>query len=454
MMSSAELLRYLLEAMAAGPWWAWPASIVGVLGVGAGLVWWTGRAIAAAVEERRARLVARATGDQDRLRAIRGLRQQLTMDRLIGAQFLVAMGFSAYGMSEVARLHAGIAVPANWLLFVVFEGFALTLMVMINQRAEKALPAGGLGAIYWLVMALAAAFNMTHSSEWVGRAVWGAITLLAAASYALRMEAKRAGREEELRAAEGRASSRRLALVRWLHPVERVRVALEMARDERLGADEATRIVRARVAEAREREALGRVRSAVWELRRAQAAVKDSPESRRAARRERRAEGAAQDAIAAAEMATSAERVAAVLRELQMMALAPTWAALDYSSPDEARRIMQRLITREALEPLALPAAAPAEQTEPVGGSVRTEPVQRPVSESQAGGEPAQATVTPIRARISDEELVEKARRVYRSGMSLAEFRRELGVGMRRAQPLHVKLREKAQDAAAGGEQR
>ncbi len=357
----ADLIRYLVAAMADAPWWAWPTSIVTVLGTVLLIAWWVARAVRGTLTGFRLRLEARATGDQDRMRSIRQVRQQLTMDRLITVQFVIAMTFSAYGMAEVARLHAGIPVPANWLLFAVFEGFALVIMTMINQRADKGLPPGGLGAIYWAVMLLAAGFNSSHSQDLVGRAVWASITLLAACSYALRMAAKRAGREEELRAAAGRAATRRLALARWLRPVERVQVMVEMARDENVGADAATRLVRDRAEQRRGQRALDRVVTAAWRLRRVQVAPRRWGMTWWVDRRERGAETRTQRAIRLAQLATSTSAVAATLRQLQMMDMASRIAGMDYSSAAEARSAMAQLITEDSLKPVGeLPAGRSA----------------------------------------------------------------------------------------------
>lgn len=54
---------------------------------------------------------------------------------------------------------------------------------------------------------------------------------------------------------------------------------------------------------------------------------------------------------------------------------------------------------------------------------------------------PAPAPATPRRPRVDDGELERRAREVYEPGMSVTAFRQALGVGMKKAHPLHVKLR-------------
>lgn len=444
------LAEQIGQSLAQAPWWAWPAAAFTVFLAVVGLLVWSVRGTRRVLDQRRERLRLRARDDETE-RGLRRVKSQVTMDRLIAVQFLIAMGFSAYGMSQTAHETAGIPVPANWLLFVVFEGFALTLMVMINQRAGEGLPYPGLLSGYWVVIAVAAVFNATHGSGLVGSLVWAAITLMAGCSYALRMSAKRADQEKRLKQAAGRWASRRVALVRWLHPVERMQVALELASDEDLGADEATARVRQRSQQRAQRRALRRVVRCEWRLRRAQSAARLPGLGWWADARERAWETRAQAAIGAAQLATSTATVARVLRELQMMDMAGRIARMDYSSAVDARQAMANLITEERLTARAeitsgsgsgggvpVTRSEPVRRTEPVTGG---EPVVRTGGGSGSGG----ATVTPMRAQVTDEDLIERAREVWRPGISIAEFRRLLGVGMRKAHPLHRLMSEEQQ---------
>lgn len=71
--------------------------------------------------------------------------------------------------------------------------------------------------------------------------------------------------------------------------------------------------------------------------------------------------------------------------------------------------------------------------------------VEQPVPEPVTGDTP-KATVTQL-ARVTDEELLTKARAVWVPGMSVTAFRQALGVGMRKAHPLHRQMREEYREA-------
>lgn len=84
------------------------------------------------------------------------------------------------------------------------------------------------------------------------------------------------------------------------------------------------------------------------------------------------------------------------------------------------------------------PASPSAPAVEPPAPATEPEPAAE--TEETAGA----SNVTPLkpRQRVSDEELLERAREIYEPGMSVNEFRRRLGVGMKRAHPLHQLLRQ------------
>ena len=83
------------------------------------------------------------------------------------------------------------------------------------------------------------------------------------------------------------------------------------------------------------------------------------------------------------------------------------------------------------------PASPSAPAVEPPAPATEPEPAAE--TEETAGA----SNVTPLkpRQRVSDEELLERAREIYEPGMSVNEFRRRLGVGMKKAHPLHQLLR-------------
>lgn len=114
--------------------------------------------------------------------------------------------------------------------------------------------------------------------------------------------------------------------------------------------------------------------------------------------------------------------------------------------PEEGARTLAELgVQRERVAAHAPAAAAevpgPASPSAPAvePPAPATEPEPAAETEETAGA----SNVTPLkpRQRVSDEELLERAREIYEPGMSVNEFRRRLGVGMKRAHPLHQLLR-------------
>ncbi|WP_160051129.1 DUF2637 domain-containing protein [Nocardiopsis sp. FR26] len=348
----------VLGGLAQTPWWGWLVAAGVLVVLVCAVLWGIVRAIRRWVARRRARLVDRAHGDVRAQQRESGVRSQDVMSWLVTAQFVIAMSLSGWGMAQVAREAAGIPEPVNWLLFAVFEGFALVIMTMIHQRANEGLPYPGLLAGYWAVIGLAAFFVSTHGHGLIGRMVWASITLLAGCTYALRMAAKRRDQERRLREAAGRWQNRRLSLVRWARPVERIKVALELASDEELSADEATARVRERTARFQHERRVQAARDAVWRL--GQAKEEPWPQTERAqlraVRREQRLERAAQKAMARAGLASDPRSLAELLAELQVMELAGDIATAHHS-PEQARAWAENLITVQALE---VPELAPA----------------------------------------------------------------------------------------------
>jgi hypothetical protein len=139
----------------------------------------------------------------------------------------------------------------------------------------------------------------------------------------------------ETRHTAGR-TDRQLAGLRWLRPAERIRVQLQLAADESLPAEAATRRVRVDTAARRLhllRQALGSPDRAAG-----QGAV--------ASFRVRRAERRAQVALTRARFADPGA-AAEVLRQVQVLTLTRTLAGLDYATPDAAQAALASLITAE-----------------------------------------------------------------------------------------------------------
>lgn len=456
----------ITASLADAPWWAWPLTLLAGVAVLAAVGWLLSRAARRGVAAIRA---AAAGGMEQREQVAAFIRAQ-AMTVLFGAIVAIVVGLSAQTMVGWLR---SIGMATHWAVlgFVAFDGMATMLALTLWQRSRRGESTGMIRPTLWALVGSAAWLNSHHAPEGNVAAgfAYAAFPVIAAVGLEFLLQEQRRDRDW-LKEQAGEKSRRRLALVRWLHPVERVQVALEMARDEDMGADEATRIVRERNAAAARARAIRRVRTAVWTLRRDQAAPRSKWFGWAVDRRERVSEARAQAAIAAAQMATDTATVAVVLRELQMMTLAGTFAGLDYSSADAARRAVGHLITEEALRPLELgtgPASPEGPDDFPPDGwgqmpeldddlddSEPEEPWTDVSSEAFASVEawepipapapvrkPATVTALKSRPRVTDTELLARARKVWEPGMSVTAFRSALGVGMKKAHPLHQQLR-------------
>lgn len=455
----------LAASLTAAPWWAWPLTLLTGVAALVAVAWLVARATRRGLAAVRA---AAASGAAEQREQVAAFIRAQAMTALFAAIVLIVVGLSAQTMVGWLR---SIGMATHWAVlgFAAFDGMAAMLALTLWQRTRRREATGMIRPTLWVLVGSAAWLNSHHAPEGNVAAgfAYAAFPVIAAVGLEFLLQEQRRDRDW-LREQAGEKAKRRLALVRWLHPVERVQVMLEMARDEDMGADEATRIVRERAAEQRRSRAVRRVRTAVWTLRRDQAAPRGKWLGWVADRRERVSEARAQAAIAAAQMATDTATVAVVLRELQMMTLAGTFAGLDYSSADAARRAVGHLITEASLRPLEL-APGSFGPVEPdhlpdgwglapgvddfdgfggaEGGSSELEtfeefaerveawqPIPEPVK-------PATVTALKSRPRVTDTELLARARRVYKPGMSVTAFRAELGVGMKKAHPLHQKLR-------------
>lgn len=114
--------------------------------------------------------------------------------------------------------------------------------------------------------------------------------------------------------------------------------------------------------------------------------------------------------------------------------------------PEEGARTLTELGVQRERVAAHTPAAA-AEVPGPASPSAPAVEPPAPATEPEPAAETEEtagaSNVTPLkpRQRVSDEELLERAREIYEPGMSVNEFRRRLGVGMKRAHPLHQLLR-------------
>lgn len=354
------LAQAAVQALDSTPWWGWAVAAAAALLVVWLLLRRTVRALAALPEAvRRA-----ATGSADQRDQIAAWVRARFMTLAFGAVVAIVIGLSAQTMVGWLR---EIGMSKFWatLGFVAFDGVATMLALTLWQRSRRGESTGMIRPALWTLV-LIAAWLCSHKApegenHFAASVVYALFPIVAALALEYLLQESRRDRAW-LKEQAGEKAKRRLALIRWLHPVERLLVQLEMATDEDMSAEEATARVRQRAETRRQERAIRGVRTAVWTLRRDLAAAGRAGRFTRWAleRRARVSEERAQRAIAAAQMATSTMVVARVLRELQMMTLADRFAGMDYSSVSEARVAMANLITEEQLALRLELEAAPA----------------------------------------------------------------------------------------------
>lgn len=349
--ASAGVRETLAQALAdvPGQHLLW-AGLVAVL-VGIGLVvlaaWFLTRQTRRAVRLVRARIARlqqwrseQATADSEQLTIagrIEQLRSQNWRGWIAKAHLGLGMLLSGWGIAEVAKVHGEMPFPSNLLAFLAFEGLAVAVMMRIEDRANRGVPYPGLMVVYWTAIAAATVLQTTHVDNPVGKVIWAGFTLSAGVNYHSYVLALRSDQEDRLLEAQGLWVQRRLALSRWVRPIESLQVVLERATDESMSAQEATRRVRERVAQRRQDKALDRVMWAVWRLRRAQQVRRvwglrtflGWVESNHLVLTQRE--------IARARLSASPEALVDLLQRLEAMDLAPKLAQM--SSPTDARLI-------------------------------------------------------------------------------------------------------------------
>lgn len=288
-------------------------------------------------------------------------------------------------------------LPVGLAAGVVLDVALVSAVAIAWVAPDVARPAKAAG---WAIASLAAVLVGWHAAQiTLVLAGLGLIPLVSKALWHLALDAKIARHAAEAEAAE---TARRAAEAAAAREEERQRVAAEEAerRDAELDPG-LTHDQRAEIAD--------KLRRAAY-LRELAAA-------------EREVEDAEAEAAHQAELARI-RRAGAQQREMDR---------------EDAATVKARIaLTREirASEPadFALPSA------EPFTAEVRrtgTGPAE-PVSGNATGNT---GTVTPMPHRLTDAELETLARQVYEPGMSVSAFRQALGVGMKKAHPLHQMLR-------------
>lgn len=333
---------------------------------------------------------------------------------LLGGFAAVASGISSQGLTGFARANMALSGPWPYLLFLALDGAAGVCAVLLARRAARG--AGSLAPriAVWGLTGASAAFNFTHAPHRPDAPeAYAMMPVVAAVLFEFCLQ--------ETRSRLSARPGRRLSVLRWLHPAERVRVGLRMAADDALPAAEATRRVRVE----------GGAR-ALYRLREALAA--QGPSAGRArSLRARRAVRRAHAALARAGFADPAV-AADILRNVQVLTMTTRLATLDYASAGAAHAAIASLITsaapalgqpdsrtaragpgdsderahaaapgRPGATPLTQPAPEPAPVPEPL-------PVPPPSREGLSGDGGRAPSADAPSAR--DEQLIDAARQI------------------------------------------
>ncbi|MFI0453698.1 DUF2637 domain-containing protein [Actinomadura sp. 6N118] len=234
----------------------------------------------------------------------------------------VAAGLSANGLIGFGRDNMQLAEPWPYLLFLALDGAAGMCAVLLVRRATRAESATAPRLAVWGLVAASAWFNWTHAPDRPGaHQAFALMPIIAGVLFEFALH--------ETRHQAGRAD-RRMTAVRWLHPIERVRVQMELAGDEGLAVTEATRRVR-----------VGRAAHHLIRLRRLTHDDAWNWRQRLALRR-------VQAALHRADVANP-DIAVDVIRQVQVAVQAQRLATLDYSSPEPAREVLHSLITPAAV---------------------------------------------------------------------------------------------------------
>lgn len=237
------------------------------------------------------------------------------MYALLYGFWAIAAGLSMGGLTGFAYDNMGIGKPWNYLLFFALDGAAAFCMVLVTRRTARAASTLMPRLAVWGLVAASSWFNHTHAADLPGgKLAWALIPVIAGGLFELA--------QAETRNKVSRRD-RRVTAVQWLHPVERVRVLLELASDAEISADEAT----VRVRDAAAAAWMYRLRTA-WR-----------PFAALARWRCRVSAGRADF--------SDPERAEEILRRVQILARVEDFAAMDFSSPVPARLALANLIGSE-----------------------------------------------------------------------------------------------------------
>jgi hypothetical protein len=224
----------------------------------------------------------------------------------------VAAGISMQGLIGFARDNMGLKGAWPYLIFCALDGAAAFCMVLVTKRAARAASTVVPRLAVWGLVAASSWFNHTHAPDNPGaKLAWAMIPVIAGVLFELA--------QSETRNKTAR-SDRRISAIQWLHPIERIRVLLELAADAEISADEATVRVRDAVA-------------AAWMYRLRTAWTPFTGFARWRCR-----------VSASRADFSDPTRAEEILRRVQILARVDDFAAMDFSSPVPARLALANLI--------------------------------------------------------------------------------------------------------------
>ncbi|MFI6510172.1 DUF2637 domain-containing protein [Streptosporangium sp. NPDC050855] len=301
--------------------------------------------------------LATASATDERKAAAKKTFTSVTLYGLLYFFWAVAAGISMQGLIGFAEDNMGLKGPWPYLIFFALDGAAAFCMVLVTKRAGRAASTLTPRLAVWALVALSSWFNITHAPDNPGaKAAWACIPIIAGVLF-------------ELAQAESRNQAsnpeRRLTAIQWLHPIERIRVLLELAADTFITADEATIRVRDAVA-------------AAWLYR-----LRTGTRVTRGLSRWR-----TRVALSRANF-TDRTRAEEILRRVQIFAQADQLADLDYTTAIQARAALASLIGSEVDPALAAVSAPSLPVKSIVKGSVE---ITRPTLGEISGPAPTSAS--------------------------------------------------------------
>ncbi|MEV7123810.1 DUF2637 domain-containing protein [Kitasatospora griseola] len=211
-----------------------------VTGVAALLILRMWRRVERDLEERKT-LSPQELERRDELKDARGRRFEDLLTVLVAT---AAAGLSSDGLRRLGRNVMHLQQPWDWMPFLALDVAAVVCGIRARRRSRKGQSPGPSGVLVWILAGISSAFSAGEAVDAKGvaaRAVW---PIVAAVLFELGSIEERLAKAELTAKAAGEWLDRKLRLVRMIHPVEWVRVALALAADERLSQSQATRLVR------------------------------------------------------------------------------------------------------------------------------------------------------------------------------------------------------------------